>query len=310
MPNYRERTSTKKDNYLLKMLLWQHFFFWIYRIILLENIQGPTVLTLKVALSPPYSPFVGNLLCIFYKKQVPFKNIWGKDMSTYFNIKKSLDLFDLEVEYCFEEGILAIQGESGSGKTTLLNCIAGLTAPDRGTIVINNRMAFHKGEVKKGDWINRPVRERKIGYLFKDYTLFPNMNVRKNIIYGIRNKGEYGDIEIRSEAAEYADYIMDVLKIKGIQKRRPQEISAGERQKVALARAVIAKPGLLLLDEPFFSLGPAYKESAYEDFFIFKETFKIPSILVTDSFAESRLFGDFSTRLEKGKLVEHIDRSA
>lgn len=216
-------------------------------------------------------------------------------MCIYFKIKKQLDRFALDVEYSFDSGVLVIQGESGAGKTTVLNCISGLKQPDAGKIVISDQLVYD-GK------INLPVRKRKIGYLFQNYALFPNMTVEKNVIYGIKNKREYQQKHRRKEMLDYAEEIMERFRIAHLKKRYPANISGGEKQRVALARAIATKPGLLLLDEPFSALDVKTKEIVYEEFAGFKEMLGIPTILITHDPKESRLFADHHIFMKDGQI--------
>ena len=216
-------------------------------------------------------------------------------MGIHFKIKKQLDSFQADVEYSFEKGVLVIQGESGAGKTTVLNCIAGLKKPDEGRICIDDTVVFDEN-------IDIPVKNRQIGYLFQNYALFPNMKVEKNIVYGIKNKPEYRDRAKRKELLEYADYMMETLRIAHLRKRYPHNISGGEKQRVALARAFVTRPKLLLLDEPFSALDMETKQAVYKEFQTFKKTLGIPTILITHDPEESRLFGDWKIVMKDGRI--------
>ena len=216
-----------------------------------------------------------------------------------FKIVKKLDHFTIDVSYRFDSGILAVQGESGAGKTTLLNCIAGLSEPDEGQIVIGEKVVFDK---EKG--IQVPTRLRALGYLFQNYGLFPNMTVQQNIVYGIKNKEEYKDRAKRKELLQYADYIMETFGIAHLKAKHPNQISGGEKQRAALSRAIVTKPKLLLLDEPFSALDMRTKEVIYQEFASFKREFKIPTILITHDAAESELFADQRILMKDGKILE------
>lgn len=217
-------------------------------------------------------------------------------MGTYFKIKKKLDQFQTDIEYSFDKGVLVIQGESGAGKTTVLNCISGLKTPDEGEIRIGDTVVFD-GKT------NIPVKNRRIGYLFQDYALFPNMTVEKNVLYGIKNKPEYRDRTKRKEMLDYADYMMETFRISHLKKRYPANISGGEKQRTALARAIVTHPQLLLLDEPFSALDAETKETVYEEFFSFKEALGIPTILITHDPRESELFADDRIVMKNGKII-------
>ncbi|MDR2088295.1 MAG: ATP-binding cassette domain-containing protein [Clostridiales Family XIII bacterium] len=218
-----------------------------------------------------------------------------------FHIIKKLDLFTLNVRCGFDSGVLVVRGESGAGKTTLLNCIAGLCAPDEGFVSIGGETVFLRNAREAR--IDRPVRARGLGYLFQSYALFPNMTVEQNVLYGLRNKPDYRDRARRKDLLEYADYIMETFGISGLRKKRPGVISGGEKQRVALSRAIVTKPGLLLLDEPFSALDEETKAVVYGEFKLFKERFRIPTILITHNDAECEMFGDHRMHIKAGAVV-------
>ena len=221
----------------------------------------------------------------------------------YFKIKKKLDHFSVDIEYGFENGVLVIQGESGAGKTTVLNCISGLTLPEEGRISIGGRVVFDSNA-----GINLPARARTVGYLFQSYALFPNMTVYQNIIYGIKNTTEYKDKnkKERDELFAYADGIMENFGIAHLKKKHPNQISGGEKQRVALSRAIVTKPDLLLLDEPFSALDQQTKEIIYQEFAAFKENFRISTILITHDTKESEMFSDRRIIMKEGKIIEEL----
>lgn len=157
-------------------------------------------------------------------------------MSLFVDIEKTLGSFRLKV--CFEtEGeVFAILGASGCGKSLTLKCIAGIERPDRGVIRLDGRTLFDSEKR-----INLPARKRRIGYLFQDYALFPNMTVLENILCGTRDKEKAGELAAR--------FCLD-----GKEGLYPAQLSGGQKQRVALARMLAAKPDYLLLDEPFSAL--------------------------------------------------------
>lgn len=216
----------------------------------------------------------------------------------YFKIIKKLDHFTVDLEYEFDRGVLVIQGESGAGKTTILNCISGLATPDEGRIAIGDRTVFDSAA-----GVNLPTRLRNVGYLFQNYALFPNMTVRQNVVYGIRNKPEYKEKEKKEALLKYADEIMDTFGIAHLKKKHPSLISGGEKQRVALSRAIVTKPGLLLLDEPFSALDQQTKENVYRQFEAFKKNFRIPTVLITHDPAESEMFADQRILIKDGRII-------
>jgi molybdate transport system ATP-binding protein len=198
-----------------------------------------------------------------------------------------------------------VRGESGAGKTTLLNCVAGLLAPDAGFVSIGGEHMYLRdaGDAGRRARIDKPARARGLGYLFQSYALFPNMTVEQNVLYGIRNKPEYKDHGRRKELLDYASHVMEIFGIAGLRRKRPGFISGGEKQRVALSRAIVTKPRLLLLDEPFSALDEETKATVYGEFKLFKERFRIPTILITHSDAESEMFGDHRIHMKAGAIV-------
>lgn len=163
-------------------------------------------------------------------------------MELLVDIKKRLPGFKLDVK--FETGMdtLGLLGASGSGKSMTLRCIAGIDQPDQGRIVLNGRTLF---DSQKG--INLPCQKRKLGYLFQNYALFPNMTVEENIGFGIGDKKPADRLAIIKEQVK-------MIKLEGLEKRYPSQLSGGQQQRVALARALAIEPEALLLDEPFSAL--------------------------------------------------------
>lgn len=222
----------------------------------------------------------------------------GMIMCVECKIYKKLHNFDLDVEFTIGRELLVIEGASGAGKTTILNSIAGVCSPDKGFISIAGRQLFNS-DTK----INVSIEKRNVGYLFQNYALFPNMTVKENILYGLKNKEEYKDKSSRKELLKYADYMMETLGLTNLANRKPSKISGGEKQRTALARALVTKPSLLLLDEPFSALDEDTKEIVYEEFRIFKDSLQIPTILITHDHRESELFANKIITLKKGRII-------
>ena len=163
-------------------------------------------------------------------------------MSLYVDIEKQLGSFHLRVQLETENEITALLGASGCGKSMTLKCIAGIETPDRGRIVLNDRVLF---DSEAG--IGLPPQQRRVGYLFQNYALFPTMTVEKNILCGIRSKDK------QEKAAALADALRR-FRLEGLEKRYPAQLSGGQQQRVALARILCSQPEAILLDEPFSAL--------------------------------------------------------
>lgn len=160
-------------------------------------------------------------------------------MSLKVNIKKRLGNFNLDVAFETERGVFAILGASGCGKSMTLKCIAGIETPDEGRIELNGRVLYDSA--KK---INLTPQKRRVGYMFQDYALFPNMTVEQNIKAGM---GKHPEKEkVRS-------YI-NRFRLEGMEKHYPAQLSGGQKQRVAMARMIASEPDILLLDEPFSAL--------------------------------------------------------
>ena len=190
----------------------------------------------------------------------------------YVDIEKKFGKFTLKTKFQFDNEIMGLLGASGSGKSLTLKCIAGIEKPDKGRIVLNDRVLFDSE--KK---INISPKDRKIGYLFQDYALFPNMNVYENIKVGIRD-GENFDKLIMEKLEE--------MRISHLKDKKINEISGGEKQRVALARLLINKPEIILLDEPFSALDDYLKSKIELEVAEVLRNYKIPTILVSHSRAE------------------------
>ena len=169
-------------------------------------------------------------------------------MSLRVDIEQRLGDFTLKAEMSAEKGVTVIFGRSGSGKTSLINALAGLNTPRTGRISLNDRVLLDAG---KG--INRPPHQRRIGYVFQDARLFPHLSVARNLEFGAR----YATEPIAPRAK---DRLINVLGISHLLERRPAALSGGEKQRVALGRAVLSAPDLLLLDEPLAALDETRKQ--------------------------------------------------
>ncbi|MBU3144683.1 sulfate/molybdate ABC transporter ATP-binding protein [Clostridium sp. CF012] len=212
-------------------------------------------------------------------------------MGLQVNIIKKLPDFELRVDFKADNDILGFLGASGSGKSMTLSCIAGIITPDSGKIVLNDRVLFDS-ENK----INIPIRERKVGFLFQNYALFPNMTVEQNIGFGLPKS--IAKVERNNKIKKK---ILD-LQLNGMEKRYPSQLSGGQQQRVALARALVVDPEILLLDEPFSALDEHLRNSMIvqlkDDLMMFKGT----SIFVTHNIEEAYQLCNNIIIIEKGSI--------
>jgi len=161
------------------------------------------------------------------------------------DVEKALGAFRLKAAFASDAPITALFGRSGCGKSTLLNLVAGLLRPERGRIAVGERVLFDSAAA-----IDVPAEQRRVGYVFQDGLLLPHLSVRQNLSYG----------RFFTPAAErWADFdrIVALLDLSPLLERRPQRLSGGEKQRVAIGRALLASPRLLLMDEPLASLDAA-----------------------------------------------------
>ena len=207
---------------------------------------------------------------------------------------KKLWHFDLEIQLKVNNNqILILLGPSGCGKTTTLNLLAGLFKADRGVIKLNNRVLY-----SSEDRINVHTQERNVAYLFQNNALFPHMTVMKNVTYGLRtrrnkNKAKLDPVEL-----------LNAFGVGHLADRYPSQISGGEKQRDALARALVVQPELLLLDEPFSALDKDTKVSLRYELKQLHEKWQIPFILVTHDEEDAKFLGDITIVMKNGKPVD------
>ena len=199
--------------------------------------------------------------------------------------------FALDVDFAASAGFTILFGASGAGKTTLLDCVAGLAQPDSGTIRIGGTTFFDAASK-----VNLAVAARNVGYVFQSLALFPHLSVEENIAYGLNSCPQ----DIRNAAIES---ILEAFRIESLRRRRPGEISGGERQRVALARSLVTDPCVLLLDEPLAALDVATKSRIVDDLRAWNEAHRIPILYVTHSREEVFSLGNRVVVLDDGRIA-------
>ena len=211
-------------------------------------------------------------------------------MSLFVDIRKKLGAFQLDVRFETKNGVLGILGASGSGKSMTLKCIAGIEKPDEGRIVLNGRVLFD-AEAK----INLPPQKRRVGYLFQQYALFPNMTAAQNIAAGARRLP-------KSERRAAVEAMMEKLRIADLMGKYPKELSGGEQQRVALARILINGPEALLLDEPFSALDWHLRDSMEREVMELVRSFGGDTLLVSHSRDEVFRMADEIAVYDRGRV--------
>lgn len=211
-------------------------------------------------------------------------------MGLYIDIKKKLPGFKLQVKLSCGKDIIGILGASGSGKSMLLNCIAGLIRPDEGKIILNEK-TFFDSEKK----INLPPKDRKVGFLFQNYALFPNLTISENIAFGL-------DALSKSERSKKVTELLERFHLSDMGKRYPTQISGGQQQRVALARAMAVEPEVLLLDEPFSALDDYLRTHMIKEMSASLKEFNGSTLLVTHNMEEAYRICDHIAILNTGSV--------
>lgn len=207
-----------------------------------------------------------------------------KNLTKRYNGVKVLDRLHLELG---EGEIVTVTGKSGSGKTTLLLCILGFIQQDSGEIILQNE---HIHEL--------PVEERQLAYVPQDYGLFPHLTVRENIAFGLVVRGM--SLTVQKQAVQE---LLALVRIPlHFAQRQVADLSGGEKQRIALARALAIKPNLFLLDEPLSAIDPETKKAVAQELRILIKKTKVPAIIVTHDPQDAKYLGDHNYKLEKGKL--------
>lgn len=207
------------------------------------------------------------------------------------NIAQRVGDFELEVAFQADAPIVGLFGRSGSGKTSLVNAIAGVSRPRRGRIAVNGDRLFDSERR-----IDLPPERRRLGYVFQDGLLFPHLDVEANLLYGLRRAP--GGPRIIEPA-----HIIDLLGMRGLLHRSPQSLSGGEKQRVAIGRALLAQPRLLLMDEPLASLDIARRDEVMRYIELLRDELGIPIVYVSHSVAEITRLADTVVLLSEGRSI-------
>ncbi|WP_103867268.1 sulfate/molybdate ABC transporter ATP-binding protein [Aquimarina sp. I32.4] len=196
----------------------------------------------------------------------------------------------LDIDIHIQQGTLTtLYGNSGAGKTSILRMIAGLLQPDEGQIIINKKTWF---DTKKG--ICLTPQQRKIGLVFQDYALFPNMTVKENLLYALE-KGQ--DREIISQ-------LMQIIELKDLQHQKPNKLSGGQKQRIALARALVRKPEILMLDEPLSALDIKMRAKLQDYILKVHQQFNLTTLLISHDIAEVIKMSDTVLNIKHGKIIQ------
>lgn len=208
------------------------------------------------------------------------------------NIEKRLAFFTLRAEFSVDAITAVLWGESGAGKTSLLDCIAGLSPPDFGWIRLDGELVY-----SSETGIDVPTRDRRTGYVFQDYALFPHLNAEQNVALALPPDQIW-------RATEY----LERFGLGASRTRLPHVLSGGEKQRLALARALAARPRVLLLDEPFSALDMKTRERTYREFLELRDELKISVLMVTHSRCEAETLGHYVIEMNEGRTSPAVQQ--
>jgi molybdate transport system ATP-binding protein len=207
-------------------------------------------------------------------------------------IVKRLKGFHVDVSWEVKDELAVLFGHSGAGKSLTLQMIAGLMTPDEGFVISGGTTLFDSGR-----GINIPPQKRHIGYVFQDRVLFPHMTVEENIGFGLKEKDR------RRKGTQVAEMI-ETFYLRGLEKKYPSEISGGQKQRVTLARALISRPGALLLDEPFSALDNALRAEMRQLIREVRQRFNTSIVLVTHDIMEAYTMGEKVILYSDGRVAQ------
>jgi molybdate transport system permease protein len=213
------------------------------------------------------------------------------------DIEKQLASFHLQIAFTTDHQPLGLLGSSGAGKSMILRCLAGIETPTKGKIILNDRVLF---DSEQG--INIPIRDRKIGFLFQNYALFPHLTVAQNIAFGLPQESSNSNVKIEVEKQLIA------MELQGLGDRYPHQLSGGQQQRVALARALASQPEALLLDEPFSALDTHLRSQLEQQMMEILADYSGVTLFVSHNMEEAYRLCPNLLVLEHGKEAHHGSR--
>ena len=206
-------------------------------------------------------------------------------------VRRALPGFELDVRFALAGGVAAVVGPSGAGKTLTLRTVAGLLRPDAGRILCGGRVLFDRAA-----GVDLPARQRRVGYLFQQYALFPHLTAGENVAYGLARRPA-------AERKRRVGELLELVGLPGVERRRPRELSGGQQQRVARARARAPAPDLLWLDQPRAAGDAPERARLARELRALHERTGTPMLFVTHDPAEAGRVADRTVRMEAGRVV-------
>lgn len=205
--------------------------------------------------------------------------------------------FDLRVQVQSHAHSLVIHGPSGAGKSLTLKAMAGLLTPDQGHVKVAGQTLFDRAAN-----IDLLPQQRRMGYVFQDYALFPHLTVQQNIAFGLTQGWRNPHARAHNDAVAYW---LDAFGLQAMAQQLPQDLSGGQQQRTALARALVAQPRALLLDEPFAALDHALRETLRQELRDLQQRLNIPLVLITHDPQDVAIFGEHVVALHEGAVDQN-----
>jgi len=207
--------------------------------------------------------------------------------------------FDLAVRFATDVPFAALYGPSGAGKSLTMQAIAGLLHPSAGHVRLDGRTLYDSAA-----GVDVPAPERRMGYLFQNYALFPHLSVRENIAFGLRS---WRRRRLAEKEEEQVASLLDRFDLRAMADSRPRTLSGGQQQRVALARALACEPQVLLLDEPFAALNPMLRSALRAELAEVRRQWGIPVLMITHDIDDVLALADVAFVYSHGQVVREID---
>jgi molybdate transport system ATP-binding protein len=217
------------------------------------------------------------------------------DLHVRKRLRHGPSVFQLDVAFHSDQRHLVLLGPSGSGKTQTLRAVAGISRPDDGRVAVHGRLLFDSERR-----VNLPPRRRELGYVFQDYALFPHLTLRQNVAFARRRGWRNPTLAQRDPEAERW---IRAFHLEAVAELYPHQISGGQRQRTALARALVNAPRALLLDEPFAALDPALRTHLRRELKALQDDLGIPTLLITHDAQDAAVLGREVITLKAGRVA-------
>ncbi|MGC4397081.1 ATP-binding cassette domain-containing protein [Hydrogenophaga sp. T2] len=219
--------------------------------------------------------------------------VW--DIALRKRLRQGDSVFPIDLAFRSHARRVVLFGPSGAGKTQTLRMVAGIAAPDAGRVVVAGRVLFDSAQ-----GLNLSPQQRRLAYMFQDYALFPHLTVRQNLAFALSRGPRNPPRGVQSEAV---DHWIDRFGLGGVAGHYPHQISGGQRQRTALARALVSQPAALLLDEPFAALDKGLRERLRDELKALQTTLQLPMLVITHDDDDVRALAEDVVCLDAGRVV-------